>query len=240
MCNNWAARGLGYYLAARLMWNVEEDPHALIADFYDKAFGSAALPMERYYVRWLGPYVAVRTRAAASAAKFTAATAAAAPQDEVGSISQQAEDFTLESLKAAYRDLDEAAQLVRQQPHFRARVDHLRMYAHYLFLRTRLEAAAKAKDRRAVRAAVAEEAVFGSRLTNTNLIHTRPLLGKEFYRRFLPYQEFLVGTTEWPANDRDAVAAATGKGFRRVRADVPGADELDRLWAADKAALALD
>jgi hypothetical protein len=237
MCNNWAARGLGYYLAARLLWNVEEDPQKLIADFYDKAFGPAALPMERYYVRWLGPYVAVRTRSPGSTPASAATRRNEAPQDGLGSTGQAAKEFNLDSLKAAYRDLDEAARLANQEPQSKARIDHLRMYAHYLYLRTRLEAAAKTSDQRAVRAAVADETVFGSRLTNVNLIHTRPLLGKEFYRRFLPYKDFLAGTPEWPVSDRDAVTAAGGKGFRQVRADVPGAEELEHLWAADKAAL---
>ena len=42
------------------MWDVNAEPKTLIADFYDKAFGPAALPMERYYTRWLGPGDVVR------------------------------------------------------------------------------------------------------------------------------------------------------------------------------------
>ena len=38
----WGPRGIGYYVGARLLWNVEEDPKALVADFYQKAFGPAA------------------------------------------------------------------------------------------------------------------------------------------------------------------------------------------------------
>jgi hypothetical protein len=237
--NNWAARGLGYYLAAQLMWDPSADPQALIADFYEKAFGPAAAPMERYYARWLGPYVAVRSRPAAVSA--VSRPARDPVQDELGGSAPAAPaEFSLESLKAAYRDLDAAARLVRDLPEHRARVDHLRMYAHYLYLRTRIDAAAKARDRDAVREAVAAEAVFGARLTNANLVHSRPLLGKEFYRRFLPYKEYLEGTPEWPRTDRDAVASAAGQGFRRPRSDVPTRDEVEQFWAQDKRELGIE
>src|SRR4029077_11682997 len=80
---NWGPRGVGYYLAAQLMWDVSADPRALIADFYDQAFGPAALPMERYYTRWLGSYAAVRTKAAAD---LPEAKAEAKVQDELGTV----------------------------------------------------------------------------------------------------------------------------------------------------------
>ena len=49
--NNWGVHGRGYYLAARLMWNPDADVNALLADFYEKAFGPAAPAMRRYYER---------------------------------------------------------------------------------------------------------------------------------------------------------------------------------------------
>src|SRR5205823_1101222 len=122
--------------------------------FYDKAFGSAARPMEQYYARWLGSYVAIHGAAPAK----SAATGAEPPRDELGQTASAAPQAqTAETLKAAYRDLDEAAGLVKDQPEYRARVDHLRLYAHYLFLRLQLEQAAQAEDREKVRAAVAQE-----------------------------------------------------------------------------------
>src|SRR5205823_6625834 len=121
---NWGPRGLGYYLAARLMWNVREDPKALIADFYDKAFGPAALPMERYYVRWWGPYAAVRTKPT-TARSTTAAPAAKTVGDELAAEQGTPEEFGRETLTAAYRDLDAAAILVKDRPEYRARVDQL-------------------------------------------------------------------------------------------------------------------
>lgn len=49
--DNWAPNGLGYYLAARLMWDVREAKRldALKADFLDRAFGSAKEPMAKFY-----------------------------------------------------------------------------------------------------------------------------------------------------------------------------------------------
>lgn len=234
---NWGPRGLGYYVAGRLMWDVREDPKAIIADFYDKAFGPAALPMERYYVRWLGSYAAIRTKPPADKPAPVPPKGKDKAVDELGFAPPDA--FNLETLKAAYRDLDEAARLVKDQPAYRDRVDHLRMYAHYLYLRTRVEAAAATKDKDKVREAIANETIFGARLMNTNMIHSRPLIGKEFYRRFLPYKDYLVGTPEWPESQRDAVTKAAGKGYRQVRADVPDHAELERLWVEDKRVLGI-
>lgn len=50
--NNWGPHGRGYYIANRLMWDPQADVEALLADFYAKAFGPAAVPMRRYYERF--------------------------------------------------------------------------------------------------------------------------------------------------------------------------------------------
>lgn len=47
--NNWGVNGRGYYLANKLMWNPDLDPDAVLADFYEKAFGPAAAAMAKYY-----------------------------------------------------------------------------------------------------------------------------------------------------------------------------------------------
>jgi hypothetical protein len=49
--DNWGCNGLGYYLAARMLWNVKEADRvdALIDDFTDKAFGSAKKPMAEFF-----------------------------------------------------------------------------------------------------------------------------------------------------------------------------------------------
>jgi len=47
----WGPCGLGYYVASRVMWDLNEAQHvdALIADFLDKAFGPAKEPMREFY-----------------------------------------------------------------------------------------------------------------------------------------------------------------------------------------------
>jgi len=49
--NNWGLHGRGYYIANKLLWNPDADVSALLADFYDKAFGPAAPAMKGYYDR---------------------------------------------------------------------------------------------------------------------------------------------------------------------------------------------
>ncbi|NUQ62255.1 MAG: DUF4838 domain-containing protein [Pirellulales bacterium] len=49
--DNWGPNGLGYYLATRMLWDVDEAKRvdALVADFLDKAFGPARGPMAKFY-----------------------------------------------------------------------------------------------------------------------------------------------------------------------------------------------
>jgi hypothetical protein len=49
--NNWGVHGRGYYVANKLMWNPDADVDAILADFYEQAFGPAAAVMQRYYER---------------------------------------------------------------------------------------------------------------------------------------------------------------------------------------------
>jgi len=48
---NFGTHGLGYYVAAKLLWNADLDVDELLADYYEKAFGGAAGPMRQYYER---------------------------------------------------------------------------------------------------------------------------------------------------------------------------------------------
>jgi len=48
---NWGAHGRGYLVLAALLWDPQTDVDALLADFYDKAFGPAAPAMKRYFDR---------------------------------------------------------------------------------------------------------------------------------------------------------------------------------------------
>lgn len=49
--DNWAPNGLGYYLAARVMWKLEDAARVseLVEDFLDRAFGPAKEPMREFY-----------------------------------------------------------------------------------------------------------------------------------------------------------------------------------------------
>lgn len=49
---NWGPSGLGYWVAARMMWNPDLKPEDLAQDFYQNAFGKASVPMKRLYERW--------------------------------------------------------------------------------------------------------------------------------------------------------------------------------------------
>ena len=44
--------GLAWYLSSHIMWDPNADQAAILADFYDKSFGSAAKPMKRMMERW--------------------------------------------------------------------------------------------------------------------------------------------------------------------------------------------
>lgn len=213
--NNWAARGLGYYLAARLLWEVDAEMQPIVRDFYERAFGPAAPAVERYFVRWYGPEVAVLGQAE----KLPEQVALY----EKGKLN-------LDALRAAFQDLDEAARLVADVAGCRERVDHLRMYLHYLVLRHRLLEAERSGDKQGILDAIRDETVFGGRLTDTNMLHSRPLIGKAFLRRFRKHAESLA---EVPA------AAKSGAGWRTV-GQPPSREELARLWAEDKRELGIE
>lgn len=212
--NNWAARGLGYYVAARLLWDVESNAHQIVKDFYEQAFGPAARPMERYYARWYGPSVAVFSK----------------PDDLPARVKYfDNGKHNLDALRGAYRDLDEAQRLAVNDKAVTARIDHLRMYLHYLLLRYQLEQAEATADQEKILSAIGEETQFGARLTYTNMIHTRPLLGKAFLRRFRKHAALL--------EDHPPAQQKTGS-WRELR-QPPTREELDRLWAEDKKLLGL-
>ncbi|HUT32306.1 MAG TPA: DUF4838 domain-containing protein [Planctomycetota bacterium] len=49
--DNWGPNGLGYYLAARMLWDVRQaqQTDALVEDFLERAFGAAKEPMREFY-----------------------------------------------------------------------------------------------------------------------------------------------------------------------------------------------
>lgn len=212
--NNWAPRGLGYYVASQLMWNIDADVKEIIRDFYQQAFGPAAKPIERYYVRWYGREVAVL--------------------DQTNDVPEQMilyEKGTINvaALRAAFQDLDEARRLTEKVKGCRKRVDHLRMYAHYLILRYKLQQAEGSGSEQRILDAIRAETVYGGRLTNTNMLHSRPLIGKAFLRRFRKHTKLLQAVPE---------AQQWGNAWRQV-GEPPSREELDQLWASDNAALGI-
>lgn len=213
--NNWAPRGLGYYVASQLMWDVDADVKKLVRDFYEKAFGPAARTMERYYVRWYG----------LTAAVF--GDGANLPKSQAY-FKKGKHDLSV--LNAAFRDLDQAATQVRRQPQYRDRIDHLRMYLHYLLLRYELEQANQRGDQSGVLTAIKNETEFGGRLTDTHMIHTRPLLGKAFLRRFRKFESIF--------KDVDG-EQRHGQGYRRI-GKVPDYQEVQRIWDLDKQRLSIN
>src|SRR5262249_12835298 len=147
------------------------DVEALLRDFYAAAFGPDADAMKSFYRHWYGA---------------AGLGGAETPGSETGERTQEL--VPRDKLRAMFQDLDEAARLTKERPDCLARVDHLRMYVHYLVLRQQTEAAGAGKDRAANKKAILEavraETQFAGRLTYTNMIHSRPVLGKAFLRRF--------------------------------------------------------
>ncbi len=47
--NSWGPNGLGFYIANKLMWDINADVDSLKQEFLDKCFGSAAETMEEFY-----------------------------------------------------------------------------------------------------------------------------------------------------------------------------------------------
>lgn len=107
--NNWGPHGRGYYLANRLLWNPKGDANAILADFYDKAFGPAAGAMKRYY-ELLDP-ARPRVRAADAPVADTL--------------------FSRHLIGLAYREMEQATQLAKDRPDVQLRLDALKEYLRY-------------------------------------------------------------------------------------------------------------
>jgi hypothetical protein len=214
--NNWGPRGLSYYLAANVMWDVKADVDALLRDFYASAFGPSAEAMQRFYRRWYGAALDGKEEAA----------------EETGERAEEAPPKA--KLKELFQDLDEAAKSAKDRPDCLARVDHLRMYFHYLMLRRRTTEAGAGKDvtrnKVAILDAVRAETTFGARLTCTNMIHSRPLLGKAFDRRFKKFEALLKEAPE---------AQTANKGWRAV-GEPPTRADVEAFWEEDRTALGGD
>jgi hypothetical protein len=220
-CNNWGPRGLTYYVGSQVLWNVNADIKPIIKDFYEKAFGPAAAAMQRYYVRWYGPSVAVLNTESANG---TNEKDVKIGLDEFADYNPKSSMASKAALTAAFKDLDEAAKSVSNQPKYQQRIDQMRMYAYYLLLRNKVAEAAATKDSAAIVGAIKNETMFGARLTNTNMIHTKPLLGKAYMRLFKEYEPLLKNIPESQESE---------KGWRKP-GETPTHAELEQLWSEGK------
>lgn len=102
--DNWGAAGLGYYIAAQLMWDsskAKEVP-AMVDDFFKRSFGPSEKPMRAFY-KLMSP---VPTRPLLS-------------EDLVGRM---------------YRELDKAMKLAGEDAAIKARISDLVLYTHYVDL----------------------------------------------------------------------------------------------------------
>ncbi len=101
--DNWGPNGLGYFLAARMLWNLNEASPERIAElrteFLQNAFGAAAEPMERFYQL------------------LDSAKKPLLSDDLIGRM---------------YRLLAEARQAAASRNDVLARLDHLVLYTHYV------------------------------------------------------------------------------------------------------------
>ena len=73
------AMGLGHYLAAHLMWNLDADQRALADDWFEQAFGPARMPMQRMIERWSRSFTLTSEEIAASLADVAEAGRLAPP-----------------------------------------------------------------------------------------------------------------------------------------------------------------
>ncbi|MEO7800526.1 MAG: DUF4838 domain-containing protein [Ginsengibacter sp.] len=48
----WISRGLGHYMASRLLWNANENPEQIKDEFFKTMFGKAEKPMRALYESW--------------------------------------------------------------------------------------------------------------------------------------------------------------------------------------------
>lgn len=114
--DNWGPNGYGYFLASRLMWNVEEAKQAdtIFEDFLERSFGPAREPMRTFYGRLDGDN----------------ATARLVFDDQ---------------LARMFRSLGEASRIAAEDPAILARLEDLILYTRYAELYDRYRRAVGAE-----------------------------------------------------------------------------------------------
>ncbi|MBL7734221.1 MAG: DUF4838 domain-containing protein [Chitinophagaceae bacterium] len=227
--NDWGPRGLGYYIASRLLWDVDADVKAVVSDFYEKAFGPAARVMERYYTRYYGPSAAVTQHAAQQSSDT--GVPGFVPTNEFADKDSHRGLVTRDMLLNMFRDLEEASQLVKKAPAYKQRIDHLRMYAYYLLLREKVQIADERKDKPAVVEAIKNLTQYIGRITNTSMIHSYGLLARTGFNWMVkPYADYINGIPEFQEAEH---YPDNNKGYRKIGAP-PNEEELEQLWKEGK------
>jgi hypothetical protein len=213
--NNWGARGLSYYIGSQLLWDVHADVNELIRDFYQKAFGPAAEPMQRYYELWYGPEVVV----------LPGTSPTRGPQRPLWN--RDDPSGSRQTLEQAMLHLDAAERLVINAPAYRDRIDHLRMYMLAMYLRLREWEATQIGDPQQILDAIRDELTFSGRLIATNMVHTRALLNKRYNRLYRQHEQLWQDLPEMQGK----------AGWRKV-GTTPSRDEVNELWAQARTHLA--
>ena len=159
-CDNWGPNGLGYYLAARFLWDVSEAERtdALIDDFLHGAFGRAMEPMRAFFKQLDGSSV----RFASTTSSHTLNSALSFFREALGLPGHQLGQM-FEALKDARLLVDDAA--------VRDRVDDFVLYARYADLLARYTVASGAERQAAFEALLRH----GYRMRETMLVHTKAL-----------------------------------------------------------------
>ena len=227
--DDWAPRGLGYYITSRLLWDVDADIKAIVNDFYEKAFGPAARVMERYYTRYYGPSAAVTQAVEKQALKSD--DTGFIPTNEFAFKESPQGKVTRKMLLEMFGDLDEAAKLVKKESAYRERINQLRMYAYYLLLREKVQIADEKKDKPAVVEAMKNLTRFIARITNTNMIHSYGLLSRTGFNWMIkPYAGYISDMPEFQEAEH---YPDNNKGYRKIGIP-PATGELEQLWEEGK------
>ena len=139
MRNIWAGDGLNYYVACKLFWDPEQDVDALVQDYCDKGFGSAAAAVRTYFdaVEALTLQMAHHEPSAAHPIGL--------PGGESGGVGL-AIHFTPEVTTRFHALLDAAVEAAGEDTAVRARIAFLRTAVTYVELEHRVNLAGRRAD----------------------------------------------------------------------------------------------
>lgn len=174
---SWIPNGLGYWVAAQLMWNPGLDPKALVDDFFQKAFGAAAGPMKRLYERW------------SKGERF----------------SPRGLRLALNDLQEAYQ-LNKDTQVRARLDQVAMYLHWLRLWMEYDRVARWDEGGKLAAEPSEVIARAHDLVVYSRRLMDTGVIHSYPLLYDWFRQRFAALERIpgfdWKQTEEWKSENQ--------------------------------------